>query len=197
MLRGESIGFSSGFEHPISGWDHIIAMVAVGLWGAQLGSPALWLLPVTFPLIMAVGGFLGLAGVPLPGVETGIAFSALFLGVMVLGSLRPPLFVAVTMVGIFGLFHGYAHGTELPEGGNAVLYSLGFVVATGVLHGIGICIGLIHRWPFGRVTLRVAGAVIAAGGLFFLWRAIQPEEQPSPEDSGAFVAPTRSGNATA
>jgi len=110
IVRGEAIGFVRGFEHPISGLDHIIAMVAVGLWGAQLGNPAIWLLPVTFPLIMACGGFLGLIGVPLRGSETAIALSGVCLGAAILSEFRPPLWVAALLVGTFGLFHGHAHG---------------------------------------------------------------------------------------
>lgn len=171
-VKGEAIGFVSGFEHPISGLDHIIAMVAVGLWGAQLGMPAIWLLPVTFPLIMSVGGFLGLIGVPLPGSELAIALSGVGLGAAVLFEFRPPLWVAAALVGMFGLFHGYAHGAELPPGQNALLYSIGFVLATGLLHLTGITIGLIHRWQWGQYALRGAGAVVLCGGAFFLWSAI-------------------------
>ncbi len=166
------MGFFSGFEHPISGLDHVIAMVAVGLWGAQLGMPAIWLLPVTFPLVMACGGFLGLIGFPLPGSEIAIALSGVCLGGAVLLELRPPLWAAGVLVGIFGLFHGYAHGAELPPGQNALLYSLGFVLATGLLHATGIAIGLIHRWQWGRLALRGAGAFVLCGGMFFLWGAL-------------------------
>jgi urease accessory protein len=172
IVRGEAVGFVSGFEHPISGLDHVIAMVAVGLWGAQLGRPAIWLLPVTFPLVMAVGGFLGLIGVPLPGAEIGIALSGVLLGAAVLIEAKPPLPAAGALVGLFGLFHGYAHGAELPPGQNALLYSLGFVLATGLLHAAGITIGLIHRWGWGRYALRGAGAAVLGGGAYFLWAAL-------------------------
>ena len=172
IVKGEAIGFLSGIEHPISGFDHIIAMVAVGLWGSQLGKPAIWLLPVTFPLVMAFGGFLGLIGVRLPGGEIAIALSGVCLGAAVLTEFRPPLWAAAALVGFFGLFHGYAHGAELPPGQNALLYSLGFVIATGLLHATGIAIGLVHRWPWGKLALRSAGAVILSGGAFFLWSAL-------------------------
>jgi urease accessory protein len=172
IVKGEAIGFVSGFLHPISGLDHIIAMVAVGLWGAQLGRPAIWLLPVTFPLVMAFGGFLGLIGVPLPGSEIAIALSGVCLGGAVLTEFRPPLWVAAVLVGTFGLFHGYAHGAELPPGQNALLYSLGFIIATGLLHATGIAIGVVHRWSWGRLALRAAGAAILSGGAFFLWSAL-------------------------
>ncbi len=172
LVRGEAGGFASGFEHPISGLDHIIAMVAVGLWGAQLGKPAIWLLPVTFPLVMACGGFLGLIGVPLPGSEIAIALSGVCLGAVVFSELRAPLWVAVGIVGAFGLFHGYAHGAELPPGRNPLLYSLGFVLATGLLHATGILMGSVHRWPWGRLALRATGAAILCGGLFYLRGAL-------------------------
>jgi len=170
--KGQAAGFLSGLAHPVSGLDHVLAMVAVGLWGAQLGAPAIWLLPVTFPIVMALGGLLGLLGVPLPGVEIGIAGSAILLGAAVMTERRVPLYAAAALVGFFAVFHGHAHGTELPPGQSGLLYSLGFVVATGCLHAIGIAIGAIHRWPAGRIALRVAGGVVGIGGVFFLWRTI-------------------------
>jgi len=172
VQAGQATGFATGFLHPISGLDHVLAMVAVGLWGAQLGAPAIWLLPVTFPIVMALAGFLGLLGIPLPGVEVGIAASAILLGAAVMTERRPPLYAAATLVACFAVFHGHAHGTELPPGQSGLLYSLGFVVATGSLHAIGIAIGAIHRWPAGRVALRIAGGGVGLVGVFFLWRAI-------------------------
>jgi urease accessory protein len=169
---GEAAGFLSGVLHPVSGLDHVLAMISVGLWGAQLGAPALWLLPVTFPMVMAFGGMLGLMGLALPGVEIGIALSALALGLAILLELRPPLWGAAVIVGFFAVFHGHAHGTELPEGANGLLYSVGFVVSTGCLHGTGIALGLVHRWRTGRVALRFAGAGVALAGVAFLWRAL-------------------------
>lgn len=169
---GQTAGFLSGLAHPLSGLDHVLAMVAVGLWGAQLGAPAIWMLPVMFPLVMAFGGLLGLLGVPLPGVELGIATSAILLGAMVATESRPPLWLAVLLVAFFAVFHGHAHGTELPSGQSGLLYSVGFVVATGCLHATGIAIGLIHRWGSGRIALRGAGAAVSAAGMFFLWRAL-------------------------
>jgi len=169
---GQAGGFLSGLSHPVSGLDHVVAMVAVGLWGAQLGMPALWVLPVAFPMLMAFGGMLGLVGIPLPGVEIGIALSAVVLGALVLGRVRLPLAAAVAVVAFFAVFHGHAHGTELEAGQNAMLYSLGFVIATGLLHGVGIAIGLIQRWEIGRQALRGAGALVAAAGVYFLWGAV-------------------------
>jgi urease accessory protein len=169
--KGAAAGFASGFRHPLSGWDHILAMVAVGLWGAELGAPAIWILPVTFPMMMAFGGFLGLIGVPLP-VEIGIALSAIALGLAVTLEWKPKLPVAMAMVAVFAIFHGYAHGSELAPGTSALAFSLGFVVATGCLHGVGISIGLLHAHPAGRRIVRAAGAAVAAAGVFFLWRAV-------------------------
>jgi urease accessory protein len=172
IQQGQAIGFVTGLEHPWSGLDHVLAMIAVGIWGAQLGNPALWILPVTFPMVMSLGAMMGLLGIPLPGIEIGIAVSAILLGAMVLGEVKPKLYIAAAMVGFFAIFHGHAHGTELPAGQSGLLYSMGFVIATGVLHGIGILIGTIHRWPAGKMALRGAGAFIAVMGVFFLWQAV-------------------------
>ncbi|MFO1329943.1 MAG: HupE/UreJ family protein [Rubrivivax sp.] len=165
-------GFTAGFLHPLLGPDHVVAMVAVGLWGAFLGAPALWLLPVVFPLVMCAGGVLGLAGVPLPGVEAGIATSAIVLGAMVAAAARPPLLLAALIVGTFAVFHGHAHGTELPEAASPLAYSLGFVISTGLLHVAGIAFGLLARWPAGRLAVRGGGALVAATGVAFLARAM-------------------------
>ena len=162
-------GFLSGFLHPLKGPDHIAAMVAVGIWGAFLGAPAMWLLPVIFPLVMAFGGALGVLGVALPGVETGIALSGVILGGMIVLAARPPLWVAAVLVGVFAIFHGHAHGSELPEAANAITYAAGFVIATGLLHLGGIAFGLLVRWPWGRVAVRSCGGLIAATGFAFLF----------------------------
>ena len=172
IQAGEAAGLLTGFLHPISGLDHVLAMIAVGLWGAQLGPPALWVLPVAFPMVMALGGTLGLMGMALPGVEVGIAISALVLGMLVLAEARPPLAFAAAVVAFFAIFHGHAHGTELPPGESGLLYSIGFVVATGCLHGVGIALGLLHRWSSGRRALRAAGALVALAGIAFLVRAL-------------------------
>jgi urease accessory protein len=180
IMQGEAGGFASGFHHPWSGLDHICAMIAVGLWGAQLGGRAMWLLPVVFPLVMSVGGFLGLLGAPLPGQEIGIALSALMLGAMVCFQVKPKnLIWPALLVGTFGFYHGHAHGVELPPGESGLLYSIGFVVATGTLHFCGISFGLIHRWAAGSVVIRIAGAAIMIGGGYFLWAAVQPEPNES------------------
>ena len=171
VQQGEAASFRTGLQHPISGVDHVVAMIAVGLWGAQLGAPAIWLLPVAFPMVMAMGGMLGLIGLPLPGTEIGIAASAILLGGAVMSEARPPLTVAAVVVAFFAVFHGYAHGAELPPGQNGLLYSMGFVMATGCLHAAGISVGLIHRWLWGQTVLRVAGGAVALAGAFFMWRA--------------------------
>jgi len=170
--KGAAAGILAGLHHPISGLDHVLAMIAVGLWGAQLEKPAIWLLPVTFPMVMAFGGMLGLIGIPIPGIEIGIAVSAIVLGAMVMLEAKPHLWVAATIVGFFAVFHGHAHGTELPEGASGLLYSVGFVIATGTLHAAGIAIGLIHKWPWGQRALRVAGGGVGLAGLYFLWSAV-------------------------
>ena len=169
---GSAAGLLSGLVHPISGFDHVLAMVAVGIWGAQLGQPAIWALPVTFPMVMALGGMLGLLGVPLPGVEIGIGLSALLLGLVVAFEHRPGLVVAGALVAFFAIFHGHAHGAELPDGQNGLLYSIGFVVATGTLHATGIGVGLIHKWTSGRRALRVTGAGISLAGVWFIWSGL-------------------------
>lgn len=170
--QGEAFGFLTGFLHPISGLDHVLAMVAVGLWSAQLGAPAIWVLPVAFPLLMAMGATFGFLGMPLPGVEYGIAASAIVLGAAVAFEIRPAIVVAGLVVGMFAIFHGHAHGTELPPGESALLYSIGFVIATGCLHAAGIAIGTVYRRSWGRKLLRAAGTAVAAGGFFFLWQAV-------------------------
>jgi urease accessory protein len=163
-------GFVGGLAHPLLGPDHVAAMVAVGLWGAFLGSPAIVLLPIVFPLVMAFGGVLGILGVPLPGTEIGIAISAVLLGLAVVFAVKPPIWMAALLVGVFAIFHGHAHGVELPAGADALAYSLGFVVATGLLHLAGIAIGALARWPAGRTAVRAAGGAIALAGVVFLAR---------------------------
>ncbi|WP_343216047.1 HupE/UreJ family protein [Collimonas antrihumi] len=161
-------GFKTGFLHPISGLDHVIAMVAVGLWGAQLGRPAIWVLPVTFPLVMTIGGVMGVLGVPLHGIEVGIAMSALVLGGMISFAVRPPLWIAGLIVAGFAICHGFAHGAELPSSANPLTFAIGFVLATGLLHACGIVLGLLYKWRAGQYALRMGGLAIALGGAYFL-----------------------------
>jgi urease accessory protein len=166
--EGMAGGFLSGLTHPIFGWDHVVAMVAVGLWGAVLGSPAIWILPITFPLVMAFGAALGVAGVPVPFIEAGIALSGVVLGLLVALMVRAPIAIAAVLVAIFAIFHGYAHGTELPEAANPFAYAIGFVIATGALHLIGILFGTLTGRAWGKWTIRAGGAVIALVGAAFL-----------------------------
>jgi urease accessory protein len=165
-------GFVSGFLHPLTGFDHLLAMVSVGLWGAFLGRPLIVVLPVLFPAVMAVGGVLGMAGVPMPPVELGIALSVLVLGGMIAFAVRAPVWLAVLLVAFFAVFHGYAHGKELPSAADPVGYSVGFVLSTGLLHIVGIAIGLLADRPGGRKVVQAIGAAIAAIGAFFLFQAV-------------------------
>lgn len=165
-------GFVSGFLHPLSGFDHLLAMVAVGLWGAFLGRPLVIALPVIFPTVMAFGAVLGMANVPLPPVEIGIALSVLTLGAAIATGFKAPVWLACLMVAVFAVFHGYAHGRELPSAADPVGYSLGFVLATGLLHVLGIGIGALKSRRGGEIAARTAGGLIGAAGVFFLYRAL-------------------------
>jgi urease accessory protein len=171
-----AIGLQSGFLHPLTGFDHLVAMVAVGLWGAQLGVPALWVLPITFPLVMALGGVLGIAGVSLPYSEAAVALSGIALGGLVALRVRAPLAVAMLLVGAFAVFHGYAHGRELPNAADPLAFGAGFVIATGLLHLCGILIGSLDRWPRGRQAVRLCGAAVGCVGLYFLVDALKAAE---------------------
>ena len=165
-------GFLAGVSHPLAGLDHLLAMVAVGLWGAFLGRPLIYLLPVIFPSVMAGGAILGMLGTSFPPVEIGIAFSVLLLGGLIAAAQSWPIWAASIVVGIFALFHGYAHGQELPVAADPVGYSLGFVLSTGLLHIFGIGLGFLTRLP-GRLAIlpRLIGGGIALAGVVFLYRA--------------------------
>lgn len=163
-------GFVAGVLHPLTGFDHLLAMLAVGMWGAQLGMPAIWVLPVAFPLVMACGGVLGILAMPLPFPEQAIMLSVVVLGAMIAFGRRPPLWIATVLVSFFAIFHGYAHGRELPEQASAVAYSAGFVLATGSIHLTGIGIGTVTKLPHGVQLLRAGGAAIAATGCLLAWR---------------------------
>ena len=167
---GVAGGFASGFAHPLHGGDHAIAMVAVGLWAALLGRRAIWVLPLVFPMVMALGGALGISGLHIAGVETGIALSAVVLGAMIAFAARPSLRVAGAIVAAFAIFHGYAHGVELPQATDPVAYGFGFIAATGLLHLAGIAFGLMVRWPAGQAAVRSGGATIALAGTALLMR---------------------------
>src|SRR5215469_6917297 len=156
-------GFQAGFKHPFSGSDHLLAMVLVGIWGAFLGRPLIYALPVTFPVMMVGGAILGMFSVPMPPIELGTAVSVLVLGLCVSLAIEAPVWAACAIVATFALFHGYAHGVELPSAADPVGYSLGFVLATGLLHVAGVGVGLLNALPTGIfVTRSVGGAVAVA-----------------------------------
>jgi urease accessory protein len=170
--RAISGEFSSGFTHPFRGVDHLLAMIAVGLWGAVLRRPLIYILPLVFPTVMAVGGVLGMAGVPVPPVEVGIALSVLILGILVAAGRALPIWAAASIVGTFAIFHGYAHGQELPLAADPISYSVGFVLATGLLHLLGIAVGALGvRGGALRQVPRLLGGAIAMTGIYFLLRA--------------------------
>jgi urease accessory protein len=166
ILPGTSHGFQDGFVHPLTGWDHLLAMIAVGLWAAQHRGRAVWLIPASFVGVMLLGGILGVAGVHLPGVELVIAISVLALGALVATMTRFTISLSMAVVGLFALFHGYAHGHEMPAAAGAFPFSIGFVVATALLHGVGLAAGLsFQKQP---LVLRWAGAAIAASSVCFV-----------------------------
>ena len=164
-IGGHAGGFTNGLAHPFYGLDHVLAMVAVGIWASQLGRPAIWLLPLTFPLVMIAGASLGLSGVSLPWLETGIAATVIALGAAIAFAVRPPVAISAALIGVFALFHGFEHGVSLPAHGNALTYGAGFVLATLALHAVGLGLGLAARYP---LALRTAGGAIAAVGVVLL-----------------------------
>ena len=156
-------GFSSGFGHPFSGLDHLLAMIAVGLWAAQQGGRALWAVPAAFVSTMLAGGALAWMGLPLPHAETGIAVSVLVLGLLVAARRRWGVVIGMAIAAGFALFHGYAHGLEMPQASSAALYAAGFTLATTLLHAAGIAASRV-----GRRAIHGAGMAIAAGGAAML-----------------------------
>ena len=165
---GPASGFVSGFGHPIGGLDHILAMVAVGVLAVQLGGRSVWLIPSTFVGMMVLGGVLGVAGVAMPFVEQGVAGSVVILGVVVAVGRKLPVATAMTLVGALALFHGHAHGTEMPMNAVGVAYGAGFALATGLLHAFGIGLAVVAKKTAEKiapVVLRLGGAAIAAAGL--------------------------------
>jgi urease accessory protein len=164
----QSAGFASGLSHPFLGLDHLLAMLAVGLWAVQLGGRAIWRVPLAFMAMMALGCSLALGGLALPAVETGIAVSVLVLGLLIALAARFPLAAGMLLAGAFALFHGHAHGQELPQAASAFLYSTGFLLATGVLHATGAGLGILFSRGLAANWVRVMGGGIAAAGLV-LW----------------------------
>ena len=166
-------GFLPGFLHPLTGFDHLLAMVCVGLWGAFLGPPLLQTLPVIFPAMMVAGAALGMFAVPMPPIEVGIAVSVVVLGACIALTFKAPVWAASCIVAAFAVFHGYAHGTELPSAASPVTYSAGFVLATGLLHLLGIAIGSFTDRPAGREIVRGGGAVVSVLGVWFLYQVLR------------------------
>lgn len=160
--------FVSGFLKPLLSLDHVAAMVAVGLWAAILGAPGKWVLPIAFPLVMALGGALGANGINLPWIDTGIAASALVIGLAIALDLRPPMAAAAAIVAAFAVFHGHAHGTEMPLSSDPLSYGVGVLIGTGLLHLAGIALGQLAVTAPGKLAVRAMGLAIALGGLAFL-----------------------------
>ena len=168
---GDTHGFANGFVHPMGGIDHVLVMVAVGLFSAQLGGRALWAVPLSFVLMMAAGGVLGMAGVGLPLVEIAIALSVVVLGVSVAAQVHLPTVAAMALVGFFALFHGEVHGAEMPETAAGLAYGTGFVLATAALHAAGTGLGLVIGKTgdaFGNRVLRAVGSAMALAGVAIL-----------------------------
>ncbi len=168
---GDTSGFVHGFSHPVSGIDHILAMVAVGIFAYQLGGRALWLVPGTFVLVMALGGALGIAGIPVPFIEAGIALSVVILGAIIALGVKAPVAIAMAIVGVFAIFHGHAHGAEMPADTSGATYALGFMLGTALLHSAGLALGFL----IGRIgeirgpnIVRAAGAATSMAGLALL-----------------------------
>lgn len=163
---GHTTGFAAGFAHPLGGADHMLAMVAVGLWAAQMGGRATWAVPGAFVSMMLVGGALGVAGVQIPFIEQGILLSLLVLGLLIAGAVRLPLAISGMLVGLFAIYHGHAHGAEMPMAIGALSYSAGFAFATALLHAAGIASGFgLQKLRFEKLT-RYAGGLIALGGIY-------------------------------
>lgn len=166
-LGTQGAGFSAGLGHPVGGLDHLLAMVTVGLWAAQRGGRATWAVPAAFMAAMVAGGALGMAGIGLPGVELGILASVMVLGSLVALNFQPPVWAGMAIVGGFALFHGHAHGAEMPDAAAPALYAAGFLLATGVLHAAGIAAALATAKALatrGGRLVRAGGAAIAASG---------------------------------
>jgi urease accessory protein len=160
-----AFSFASGFTHPVTGLDHLLAMVAVGLWAGLNGGRALWAWPVAFVGVMVFGGLLGISGIAVPLVEAGILASVVVLGLLVLAAAQLPVALGAILIAAFALLHGNAHGAELPDGAAAATYAAGFVIATAILHAIGIGVSRMASSANGRLLVRGAGALVAAAGV--------------------------------
>lgn len=164
---GHTHGFVDGFAHPLTGSDHFCAMLAVGLWAVQRGGSAMWFLPLMFVSLMVVGGSIGMAGIPMGFVEPGIAASVLVFGLLVLSAIRLPLAASAILTGGFALFHGHAHGADMPGTASALSYGAGFALATMALHLLGMSWGLLARNFASTKWIRIAGGAVAVCGLYF------------------------------
>ncbi|KRB61193.1 urease accessory protein [Rhizobium sp. Root708] len=168
---GGTSGFAHGFSHPMSGLDHLLAMVMVGVLAWQLGGRATWIMPSTFVLVMAFGGALGVGGISVPFVEAGIALSVVVLGAIVAFGIQAPVAIVCGLVGLFAVFHGHAHGSEMPAAASALSYASGFMIATALLHGVGLALGyLVGRLGDSRGPLltRAAGGIATVAGIGLL-----------------------------
>ncbi len=165
---GETTGLMHGLGHPVGGADHLLAMVAVGIWAAQIGGRALWVVPCTFVSVMILGGMLGFFGIPVPFIEEGILVSVLILGILIAGAFTLPLTYSTLLVTLFAIFHGHAHGTELPGAMAAASYTLGFALTTAILHLFGMALGMILQSRKLQMVNRFAGGVIALGGIYLV-----------------------------
>ena len=169
---GPVSGFAVGFAHPLGGIDHLLAMIAVGVWAAQIGGRAVWMVPAAFVGTMALGGAIGMLAGGVGGTETIIIASVLVLGAVVAAALKPPLWIAAPFVGAFAFFHGLAHGAELPESAHPVHYAAGFILATALLHAIGIGAAIAVGKYTSRTALRIAGAAQIGAGVLLALGAI-------------------------
>lgn len=175
VMDGPLGGFGSGFGHPLAGFDHLLAMLAVGLWGAQMGGRSVWTLPATFPMIMCVGGIIGMTGIlPDQPIEYGIALSVIVLGGAIAAAWKAPEWVALVLIAAFALMHGYPHGVLAPRASDPAAFTVGFVVSTGVIHVIGIAIGAALKPIGGGRLVQAMGAAISLAGFWFLFQLVAP-----------------------
>jgi urease accessory protein len=163
-MGAEGAGFITGLAHPFMGLDHLLAMIAVGIWAAQTGGSAVWRLPLSFIVMMAVAALISASGFSLPTLEPLIAGSVVLLGLMVVFAIRLPINLSMLLVGLFAVFHGYAHGLEVPQASSASLYGSGFVLATALLHLIGIGLGKVAYRK--HLLSRLTGSIITLAGLY-------------------------------
>lgn len=168
IIPGDVHGFGSGFAHPLHGLDHILVMIAVGLWAAQLGGRARWLVPASFVGVMALGGALAMSGLRVPFTEEGILLSVLVMGILIAVAARFPLPASMAIVGLFAFFHGHSHGMEMPVNAVGLAYGAGFALATALLHACGIGMGMLAHQCARPPVIRFAGAAITVAGVC-LW----------------------------